>query len=63
MNPTFLKAYMKLYDHYHKFHPPSMSRSTELILLRYSDLLEVSSGTLIQLLLFFAATILLKTPF
>ena len=44
---------MKLYDHYHKFHPPFMSRCTELILLRYSDLLEVRSGTLIQLLLSF----------
>jgi hypothetical protein len=54
---------MKLYDHYHKFHPPFMSRCTELILLRYSDLLEVRSGTLIQLLLFFPATILSKTPF
>ena len=54
---------MKLYDHYHKFHPPFISRSTEHILLRHSDLLEVRSGTLIQLLLFFPATILSKTPF
>ena len=37
---------MKLYDHYHKFHPPFMSRCTELIRLRYSDLLEVKSLSL-----------------